>query len=133
MIFVDTGAFLGRHLAQDQHHADATRFWEEIRRADERCLTSSFVIDEAATLIGRRAGHRFAADVLRKLYASHAITLIRPDAEDELAAFGRFEKFHDQDVSFTDCVSFILMERRKVRRAFTFDHHFRIAGFEIVP
>ncbi|MFW6012509.1 MAG: type II toxin-antitoxin system VapC family toxin [bacterium] len=133
MIFVDTGAFLGRHLAKDQHHVDATRVWEELRRSGESCLTSNFVVDEAATLIGRRAGHRFAAEALRKLYTSRALALIRPDAEDELTALNRFETFHDQGVSFTDCVSFVLMERRKIRRVFTFDHHFRIAGFEVVP
>lgn len=96
-------------------------------------MTSNFVIDEAVTLIGRRAGHRFAADVIRRLYTSRALELIRPDAEAELAALSSYETDHDQDVSFTDCISFLLMERRKLRRVFTFDHHFRIAGFEVVP
>ena len=133
MIFVDTGAFVGRHLAKDQHHGAASRFWAEIGRSGERCVTSNFIVDEAVTLIGRRAGHRFAAEVVRRLYTSRAIALIRPDAEDELAALKDFETYHDQDVSFTDCVSFVLMKRRKLRRAFTFDQHFRIAGFEAVP
>lgn len=133
MIFVDTGAFVGRHLAKDQHHRAASDSWAEIGRSGERCVTSNFVIDEAVTLIGRRAGHRFAADVIRRLYTSRALELIRPDAEAELAALSIYETYHDQDVSFTDCISFVLMERRKLRRAFTFDHHFRIAGFEVLP
>jgi predicted nucleic acid-binding protein len=133
LIFVDTGAFVGRHLAKDQHHHAASRVWAEIGRSGERCVTSNFVIDEAVTLIGRRAGHRFAADVIRRLYTSRALELIRPDAEAELAALSSYETYHDQDVSFTDCISFVLMERRKLRRVFTFDHHFRIAGFEVVP
>lgn len=133
MIFVDSGAFIARHLAKDQHHKVASRVWMDIGRAGERCLTSNFVVDEALTLIGRRAGRRFAASVGRQIYASRVLELLRPGADDEIAALARLEKLHDQDVSFTDCVSFVLMERRKVRRAFTFDHHFQIAGFEMVP
>jgi hypothetical protein len=33
LIFVDTGAFLGRHLARDQHHAEASQSWGEIQRS----------------------------------------------------------------------------------------------------
>lgn len=133
MIFVDSGAFIARHLAKDQHHKVASRLWRKLGRSGERSLTSNFIVDEALTLIGRRADRRFAASVGRRIYASRVLEIIRPNADDEMAALARLEKYHDQDVSFTDCVSFVLMERRKVRRAFTFDHHFRIAGFETMP
>jgi hypothetical protein len=33
----------------------------------------------------------------------------------------------------TDCVSFALMRRHDLNRAFTFDRHFADAGFEVVP
>jgi uncharacterized protein len=35
--------------------------------------------------------------------------------------------------SFTDCVSFVTMRRAGVTRAFTLDHNFAEAGFEILP
>ncbi len=44
-----------------------------------------------------------------------------------------FAKFAGQKVSFTDCVSFSLMRRHGLNRAFTFDRHFADAGFELVP
>lgn len=50
-----------------------------------------------------------------------------------LAALEQFTKLADQRVSFTDCVSFALMRRHRVRHAFTFDRHFEAAGFEIWP
>ncbi|MGH7198974.1 MAG: type II toxin-antitoxin system VapC family toxin [Planctomycetaceae bacterium] len=59
--------------------------------------------------------------------------MLRPDAEHELEALGLFEKYADQQVSFTDCVSFVLMRRHHVRAAFTFDRHFAFAGFDVRP
>jgi len=36
-------------------------------------------------------------------------------------------------VSFADCVSFVLMKNHRLKRAFTFDHHFALAGFAMLP
>jgi uncharacterized protein len=41
-------------------------------------------------------------------------------------------KYADQGVSFTDCVSFAIMRRHKIRTAFTFDRHFKLAGFNVI-
>lgn len=133
MIFIDTGAFLARHLPRDQCHAAAVRGWKELATAGGPCATSSFVLDETFTLLGRRAGHAFAAERARSILASTALTILRPGPEDELGALEDFEKFADQEVSFTDCVSFVLMRKARLRRAFTFDAHFRRAGFEMWP
>jgi len=42
-------------------------------------------------------------------------------------------KYVDQDFSYTDAVSFVIMRRQKIRRAFCFDKHFIIAGFTNIP
>ena len=94
---------------------------------------SNFVLDETFTLLGRRASYSFAADRARSLLRSSALTILRPDAEDEEEAVEVFAKFADQQVSFADCVSFVLMRRNRLERAFTFDRHFGSAGFEIMP
>ena len=41
--------------------------------------------------------------------------------------------YDDVDVSLTDCIVFAIMERRGLKRAFTFDSHFQMRGLEIVP
>ena len=133
MIFVDTGAFIARYVRQDSHHRRARRAWSEIERSRSRCYTSNFVLDETFTLLGRRASYSFAADRARSLLRSSALTILRPDAEDEEKAIDVFAKFADQQVSFTDCVSFVLMRRNRLERAFTFDRHFGDAGFDILP
>jgi predicted nucleic acid-binding protein len=133
VIFVDTGAFVARYIRQDGHHRRARRAWAEIDRSSSRCFTSSFVLDETFTLLGRRSSYSFAADRARALLSSTALTILRPDADDETRAVDLFAKFADQRVSFTDCVSFILMRRHRLAQAFTFDRHFADAGFEVMP
>jgi predicted nucleic acid-binding protein len=133
VIFVDTGAFVARHLKGDQHHADATRVWQDLERSREGCLTTSFVVDEALTLIGRRAGNRLAAVIGRRLYDSRVLEIHDPDRDEQLAALGTLERYADQWVTFTDCLSFGLMKTRRVERVFGFDDDFRLAGFLLVP
>lgn len=133
MIFVDTGAFLARYVEGDQYHRAAVRAWKRLERSSGALSTSSFVMDETLTLLGRRTTYAFAAGRADALYASRVLTILRPDAADESAAVDLFRKFADQKVSFTDCVSFALMRRHRLKKAFTFDHYFAVAGFEVWP
>jgi predicted nucleic acid-binding protein len=133
MIYIDTGAFLARHLSKDQYHRQASTFWDSIRNKNETCVTSNFVLDETFTLIGRRAGYSFAAQRARNIYASESLKILRPSREDELKAISFFEKYSDHRLSFTDCVSFVLMKSKKIKKVFTFDYHFHLAGFQIYP
>ena len=132
MIFIDTGAFLARYLRNDQHHHKAVDVWEKLSANRENCLTSNFVLDETFTLLGRRAGYGFAVQRAKNIYASQALTICRPDRQDEINALQFFGKYADQHVSFTDCISFALMKREKINRAFSFDRHFKFAGFDLV-
>jgi len=133
MIYIDTGAFLARYLSKDQHHGEAHAFWDSIQRKSETCVTSNFVLDETFTLLERRAGYSFSAQRARNIYASESLNILRPSLEDELKALGFFEKYSDQRLSFTYCVSFVLMKSQNIKRAFTFDQHFQIAGFQMFP
>ena len=133
MIYIDTGAFLARHLSKDQYHRQANTFWDSIQKKSETCVTSNFVLDETFTLLGRRAGYNFASQRARNIYASESLNILRPSREDELKAIDFFEKYSDQHLSFTDCVSFVLMKSKKIKRVFTFDQHFQLAGFQVYP
>jgi predicted nucleic acid-binding protein len=67
------------------------------------------------------------------LFESSRLSILRPDENDELAALELFQKYADQRVSYTDCVSFVLMERQNIKCAFSFDRHFTIPGFDVEP
>lgn len=133
MIFIDTGAFLARYVKRDQHHATAVAYWDDLTHHNVPCFTSSFVLNETFTLLGRRATYTFTAERARQLYSSTVLQILRPDVDDEVAAIIFLEKYADQKVSFCDCVSFVLMRRLGISNAFTFDGDFAIAGFNIRP
>jgi hypothetical protein len=133
VIFIDTGAFLARHIERDQYHDAAIEHWRTLRNDRRRCFTSNFVLDETITLLARRSTYQFAAERARNLFESTSLSILRPDEHDEFAALELFQKYADQGVSFTDCVSFVLMEKQDIKCAFSFDRHFRLVGFEVEP
>lgn len=132
-VFVDTGAFVARYLKGDQHHAEAVIVWDEMGRRGGRWFTSNLVLAETFTLLGRRSDHLFAAQRARTIYRSARAVVLRPDEEEEVAALDLFRRYADQRVSYVDCVSFALMRSHHLSRAFTFDHHFAVAGFRMIP
>ena len=88
-------------------------------------------MDELFTLLARRTTYRFAAERARNILDSTAIQILRPERKQEREAIELFAKYADQKVSFTDCVSFLLMKEAKIRQAFSFDRHFERAGFKL--
>jgi predicted nucleic acid-binding protein len=133
VIYVDTGAFLARYLIRDQYHQKAGAFWKIIRKNQESCFTGNFVLDETFTLLGRWAGYDFASQKAAIIYASKPLIILRPTREDEIKAIEFFQKYADQKVSFTDCISIVLMRKNKIKRVFSFDSHFERAGFKLCP
>jgi predicted nucleic acid-binding protein len=68
----------------------------------------------------------------RNIYNSPALEILFSSKEDEIAAIGIFRKYSGQKVSFTDCISFVLMRRQGITRVFSFDRHFEHAGFRTI-
>ena len=109
-LFVDTGAFLAKEIAGDQHHAVARKGWEEVELRGYRLVSTEHVFDESATLIARRTNYAFASEWGRDTLDS-GIEWLRAEEEDLGKALGFMRKFADQGVSFTDCLSAVLMKR----------------------
>lgn len=129
-VFVDTGAFLAKELANDQHHEMATIAWRGLIEGRTALFSSEHVFDETVTLIARRTTYAWAAEWGRDALAS-GIFWLRANQSEWGEALRLMRKFADQSVSFTDCVSFVLMRREGLRDAFAFDGHFAAAGFRL--
>ncbi len=132
-MFIDTGAFIARYLRRDEHHAAATAGWVKLLRAGRQVVTSDMVVAEAINFLAQRTDGPFAAKAGFAILTLPLLRIARPAKDDETAALELMGRFEDQAFSFTDCVSFVLMKRAKIKRAFTFDADFAIAGFDAWP
>lgn len=132
-IFIDTGAFLSRHLENDQFHDISVNFWKEIENQEYAYFTSNFIINETLTLLGRRAGNKFAVKVADHLYNSNVMEILRPDDVDEMEAVKLMGKYAEHHVGFTDCLSGVLMKKHHISNIFTFDEHFHLWKFKVLP
>jgi predicted nucleic acid-binding protein len=128
-VFVDTAGFLALWDAGDQHHRAAVCLQADLARKRRRFLTTDYVVDETATLLTLRHSHAAAVDFLDSISGSEALWLEWVGQDRFFAACSRFRRHADKEWSFTDCVSFTVMQELKIRDAFTTDHHFLQAGF----
>ena len=133
MIFVDAGAFIARFRQSDDHHVAAVHGWAELARSSQRLYTTNLVLMESAKLLAEIRGYRWAAARAASWLDSKELRVLRSGGEEEIEATQVMEKFADQRIGLVDCVSITLMRRHGIKRAFAFDRHFRLAGFELWP
>ena len=127
-VFVDTSYFIALMQASDQWHAAAVA----ADNPDLNLITSNEVVNETISLLRARNFLSLALDFLREIRLGSDIHLVYVDAAIQSAAWGLFAKFAGAGASAVDCTSFALMLRLGVKSAFTFDKHFRTAGFQII-
>ncbi|OGW14778.1 MAG: hypothetical protein A2035_01375 [Nitrospirae bacterium GWA2_42_11] len=132
-IFVDTGAWIAIADKNDQYAKIATKFYTDLVLQRSNLFTSNLVLVETFNLLSRTIGSKgttkFGDAIKTNVFLTvESITLV--DWERGWRIFGKYD---DKDFSFTDCTSFALMERLKVKSAFAFDVHFRQYGFSVFP
>ena len=131
--FLDTGFLIALEAADDQHHASAIAAWREIGKARVKFVTTSYVFEEATTFFNCRGHHATAIKIGEALLGSQIVTLVHVDEPVFAEAWREFVHHSDKRYSLTDCVSFVVMKRRRIGQALAFDKHFTQAGFERLP
>ncbi len=125
-VFADTFSFLALINARDDAHETAVRFSRDSRM---RLVTTAWIMTEIADGLAARPGRRLFADLL---------DAIRTDPKCRLVGFSRsafddavrlYLDRPDKRWSLTDCTSFVVMKRLRLREALTGDRHFAEAGF----
>ena len=130
-LFVDSGAWIALRSQRDQHHAEADRLFRLALSSRTRLVTTNLVLAEVHRLTLFRAGVEAARRILDRLDASPSVTVHWESAEHHEAARQWLERLAPRPVTYTDAVSFAVMEQLRCRHALGFDEDFAVAGFEI--
>jgi uncharacterized protein len=134
MIFVDASVFYARIAGDDEHHEEADGFFCNV--ASPRLTTTAVVYETHALMlrISRVAASAHAARQFLEEIEAGLARVVHITREDHRRAVALVHEHRDKSYSLCDAVSFVVMERLRIRRAASFDRHFRQFGkFEIWP
>ncbi len=127
-VFVDTSYFIARLVERDQWHKKACK----AATARTEPVTSSLVINETVSLLQARGQLSAALTFLRGIRNSPDIHVVYVDPATQNEGWDLFNKWSGLGANAIDCTSFAIMQEMSIHKAFSFDQHFRAAGFEVL-
>jgi predicted nucleic acid-binding protein len=127
IIFLDTGYLIALLRKNDQFHAAAM---EASELYPGPFLTTDLILVELANSLSKPLHRKTVVTVIEKIQADSNTTIIPFASEGMSKAFSLFKRRKDKTWGMVDCYSFVVMKKKRIRDALTFDEHFRQAGFE---
>jgi predicted nucleic acid-binding protein len=132
VIFLDTGFVFALFARHDANHERVRAVMEEFRGRDlyDLVLTTNHVVAETITLLrsgvhrDNRLAHGVAVDVGRRMLAGVFGRVHQATADEEREALEFLARHDDKDYSFTDSLSFVVMQRLGIREALAVDSDF---------
>jgi predicted nucleic acid-binding protein len=131
---VDTGAWFASFHRGDQYHAPAASELRRLKADKAPLVVTDLIIAETHNRLLNTVGASRAMEYLEALKSDPAVEEVFTNADLQRSALSDWlRRFADQPFSFTDAVSFAVMKDRGIGSAFTFDAHFKVAGFRTLP
>ena len=120
----DSSAILALIDADDADHTRAVSTARQIAFERRPSFITNYIEVEAHALLLRKLGRAVA----REWLLTGGLPVLRALPEEERRAKELLARYRDKDWTLCDAVSFALLDARRIRRAFTFDHHFQQFG-----
>lgn len=128
--FVDTSAFVAMLDTSDRQHEAALDVWERCQDQHLVLTTTNYVVSECTAVLQRK----LELDAVRDLWGG-VLALMHVEwvtTGDHEAGAATLLAVRRRELSFVDCVSFVVMRRLGFTHAFAFDKHFAEQGFELL-
>ena len=126
-VFIDTSYLIALLLKKDARHQDALA---AVATNDDFFVTTDLVLVELADSLSLPSFRAVVVSAIERIKADPITTVVPFTGEGMDKALSIFKSRADKSWGLIDCFSFVVMKENRVRRAFTFDDHFRQAGFE---
>jgi len=133
VIFVDTGAWFARYVADDVDHALAVAWFSSL---PDRLITTDYRLCRRRTLNAAQGAWSREYRICRRrnTFGEQVCPLEYVQSGDIEKAWAIFSQHCDKGWSFTDCTSLAVMQKLNISTACAFDIHFRQFGsIQIVP
>lgn len=128
-IFVDSGGFFALLAAEDRFHYHARSVFSRANAERWRLVTTNAVVVETySLLLVRSRGGRRSALAFLDMMGDDTYHVERVRKRDEERAIVLLRAHEDKSYSLCDALSFVVMERLRIRDAVAFDRHFRAYG-----
>jgi uncharacterized protein len=130
--FADTSYWMALSRKRDQYHGRAIAWNQFVIRARCSIVTTESVLWEWLNGLSDLSTRGVAAEGYRRAHADARIEVVsfQPELIDSSVHLYRMRS--DKDWSLTDCLSFVVMERRHLTEALTTDGHFEQAGLKAI-
>jgi predicted nucleic acid-binding protein len=129
-VVVDTSALLALLVPSDRAHPAAKRAFARLRARDAVLLTTSYVLLETYSLLGRRFGKAAVATFREGL--APLLDVVWVDDSLHEAGLDIVTGESESGLSLTDAVLIAAVHRLGVDEAFAFDPHLESAGLRPV-
>lgn len=129
--FADTSFWIGLSSKRDQHHHRAIAWHQFVIRTASNIVTTEAVLLEWLNALSDVSTRRIAAESYLRVRGDARIEVVPLQAE-LASAIQLYRGRPDKSWSLTDCLSFLIMERRGLAEALTTDHDFEQAGLKAV-
>jgi predicted nucleic acid-binding protein len=128
-IFVDTSGFYALVDNDDQHHNLAHDLFDRAEREKWSLVTTNAVVFEThALMMNRFRSRREVALAFLDSISADRYKVVRVLRRDEDKAIAIVRAHRDKSYSLCDALSFVVMERLRIREAIYFDQDFRSYG-----
>ncbi|HJT36185.1 MAG TPA: PIN domain-containing protein [Pirellulales bacterium] len=128
-MFADTSFFVAFLNADDLDHAAA---YDYMANHEGQIVTTDWVLTELGNYLSRRKNRAHFQPFICDFTEDPRVVIDPATHESFERAVELYGNRPDKTWSVTDCLSFLLMNRRQLTRALTSDHHFEQAGFTIL-
>ncbi len=130
--FADTSFWIALSSRRDQYHSQAISWHAVVMKSGNRIVTTEAVLWEWLNALADTSTRAVAAEGYHRAHADERVEVVLFDPELSRAAVDLYRSRGDKDWSLTDCLSLVVMERRRLTEALTTDHHFEQAGMKVL-